>query len=32
MIRNADQTSDVESSSEVIIIQNWVEELKRLVP
>ena len=32
MIKEAEQTGEAPAQTELIIVQNWFEELKRLVP
>ena len=32
MIKRGDQTEETSGRREIIIVQNWLEELKRLVP
>ncbi|MDA2927477.1 hypothetical protein MYX78_09650 [Acidobacteria bacterium AH-259-G07] len=32
MIKEAGQTEEISERDELIIVQNWFEELKRLVP
>ena len=32
MIKASDVTSDADESPQIILVQNWFEELKRLVP
>ena len=32
MIKAGDATGDVDQQPQIILVQNWLEELKRLVP
>ena len=32
MIKTGDATSDAGESPQIVLVQNWVEELTRLVP